>query len=83
MRPDSGTAQQPEYLGQFARIAGRFRGQGEGLGPGSLMHDLGKGIDLEYFEDGAPYDGAKVRQPPVLGSGRFKRRYGQRYEDAR
>lgn len=50
---------------------------------GALMHDIGKGIDLEYFEDGSSYDEVKIKQHPILGSGLFKKSYGPRYEDAR
>ena len=50
---------------------------------GALMHDIGKVMDLGYFENGATYDPVRIKQHPILGSGLFQRTYGNKYEDAR
>ncbi len=50
---------------------------------GILLHDLGKTMDLAYFEGPQAYDAARVRQHVLLGSGLFLRTYGQKYEAAR
>jgi len=50
---------------------------------GALMHDIGKILDLSYFENDAPYDRARIKQHPVVGSGLFQRTYGARFEEAR
>jgi hypothetical protein len=50
---------------------------------GALMHDIGKILDLGYFENGANYDAARIKQHPILGSGLFQRTYGEKYDEAR
>jgi response regulator RpfG family c-di-GMP phosphodiesterase len=50
---------------------------------GILLHDLGKTMDLGYFEGNQAYDAARVKQHVLLGSGLFLRTYGQKYEEAR
>lgn len=50
---------------------------------GILLHDLGKAMDIGYFESEAKYDDARVKQHSILGSGLFLRTYGQKFEQAR
>jgi hypothetical protein len=50
---------------------------------GTLLHDLGKTMDLGYFESNQTYDAARIKQHVLLGSGLFLRTYGQKYEAAR
>jgi len=50
---------------------------------GTLMHDIGKILDLDYFENGAAYDQTRIRQHSIIGSGLFQRVYGLQFEDAR
>lgn len=50
---------------------------------GMLLHDLGKAMDLGYFESAGPYEKTRIQQHSILGSGLFLRTYGQKFEQAR
>jgi HD domain len=50
---------------------------------GALMHDIGKILDLGYFENEAAFDATRIKQHPIIGSGLFQRTYGEKFEEAR
>ena len=50
---------------------------------GALLHDVGKVMDLEYFENDTHYDREKIENHPILGCGLFLRTYGTAHEAAR
>lgn len=50
---------------------------------GALMHDVGKIMDLGYFEGDAGYDATRIKQHPIVGSGLFLKAYGNKFEEAR
>jgi len=50
---------------------------------GTLMHDIGKILDLDYFEHDTAYDQTRIRQHSIIGSGLFQKVYGEKFEEAR
>jgi len=50
---------------------------------GALLHDVGKIMDLDYFESATNYDRDKTESHPILGCGLFLRTYGTAHEEAR
>ena len=67
----------------LVRLPSLTKGQLRTFALGALMHDIGKIMDLDYFETKVEYDPVKIRQHPILGSGLFLRTYGLKYEEAR
>ena len=67
----------------LVRLSQISRGKLNVYALGTLMHDIGKILDLQYFENGAAYDRARILQHPIIGSGLFQKTYGEKHEDAR